>query len=453
MATKFTAKFTAQFTTAISASTDGAPVVQGDRSSTIDASAKAQPTVAAGIAAGLPDASVSAEPRMATLPSKLTQVVQRLSGVTPLLSSVPTPVPESVSDASSLKLQQDSSVSTPTAEGSPAPVNSGSVANAPVTSTQGAVALPIASATSSKVATSQVVDRTAGRAEAGPRHSSVGSALQAAQSHKGKGSAPSSISGPLDPQQLTPDSKSEPHNDVPDDSNASPDFTNGASDSTTTASTTLPHALAPQATPVVMQQDAAAASNNSSPNVSTPVSTPHSATSSASSNAQTSASANPTATSAATLPDADGTQMHFVGNAKLVQAASHSEMRIAMDTDKLGPVELRARVVGDEVGAAITVEKRDAHAALAVELPALQQALSEKQLRVDQVTLVHGSLHSTSGDTGEAAREQSQRQAPSAPASRWQTGASPALQSRSGFFYGSDSSTIFDSQGRLSVHA
>jgi flagellar hook-length control protein FliK len=145
--------------------------------------------------------------------------------------------------------------------------------------------------------------------------------------------------------------------------------------------------------------------------------------------------------------------MHFVGNAKLVQAANHSEMRIAMDTDKLGPVELRARVVGDEVGAAITVEKRDAHAALAVELPTLQQALSEKQLRVDQVTLVHGSLHSTSGDAGAASRQQDQRQGASGSAMPWSSSAPASVSSGYGITFGSESAAIFDSQGRLSVHA
>lgn len=145
--------------------------------------------------------------------------------------------------------------------------------------------------------------------------------------------------------------------------------------------------------------------------------------------------------------------MHFVGNAKLVQAAGHSEMRIAMDTDKLGPVELRARVVGDEIGAAITVEKRDAHAALAIELPALQQALSEKQLRVDQVTLLHGSLHSTSADAGAASREQDQRQAAHTPATPWLPSTAGSNSSGYGISYGLDSTGIFDSQGRLSVHA
>jgi len=142
----------------------------------------------------------------------------------------------------------------------------------------------------------------------------------------------------------------------------------------------------------------------------------------------------------------------FVSDAQLSQTSGHSEMRIAMQTDKLGTVELHARVTGDEIGAAITVEKRDAHTALAVELPALQQALSDKQLRVDQIALLQGPLHSTTGDAG----AQSQAQQGDRGLHRGQTGQS-FLRDDSGALGSSQSAVeawgIFDSQGRLSVQA
>jgi hypothetical protein len=144
----------------------------------------------------------------------------------------------------------------------------------------------------------------------------------------------------------------------------------------------------------------------------------------------------------------DGTSNRIVDSAKLVEAAGRSEMRIAMDTDKLGPVELRAHMVGDEVGAAITVEKRDAHAALAVELPALQQALSDKQLRVEQVTLLHASLGSTAGDGG-ASTKQEQRSGAPAAATSWSGSSGGVAQSLGN----AAQSGIFDAKGRLSVHA
>ena len=148
----------------------------------------------------------------------------------------------------------------------------------------------------------------------------------------------------------------------------------------------------------------------------------------------------------------DGAPNPTVSDAQFSQNSNHSEMRIAMQTDNLGAVELHARVSGDVIGAAITVEKRDAHAALAVELPALQQALSDKQFRVDQITLLHSSLHSTTGDgSGQSQAQQGDRGTHRAQA------AQSFLRHNSGAFISFQAVTenrgIFDSQGRLSVQA
>jgi hypothetical protein len=138
-----------------------------------------------------------------------------------------------------------------------------------------------------------------------------------------------------------------------------------------------------------------------------------------------------------------------VSTAQLTDAANHSEMRITMQTDKLGSIELRAHVSGETVGAAITVEKRDAHSVLAVELPALQQALSEKSLRVDQVALFQGSLNLQDGQTG---REMSQQQFSQGQqkGSIWSMAngrVSPLITAEY------SQSGVFDSQGRLNVRA
>jgi Flagellar hook-length control protein FliK len=148
----------------------------------------------------------------------------------------------------------------------------------------------------------------------------------------------------------------------------------------------------------------------------------------------------------------DSSPGRFVNDAQLTNATSQSEMRIAMQTDKLGAIELHARISGDELGAAIIVEKRDAHAALAVELPALQQALSEKQLRVEQVALTQGSLHSSAGDAGPNANAQNgQRGSADAPRSNPVWNEVQSLQQAA--WYVPEQGGIFDSQGRLSVQA
>jgi flagellar hook-length control protein FliK len=145
---------------------------------------------------------------------------------------------------------------------------------------------------------------------------------------------------------------------------------------------------------------------------------------------------------------------HFVSDAQLTQTTGRSEMRIALQSDNLGNIEVHARVSGDSLGANITVEKRDAHTALANELPALQQALCEKQLRVEQISLAHGPLQGTAGDSaaqqfgsqGQGAQRQAQNSSPG-------VGSSGAESSLPSMAYSFETAEIFDAQGRLSVLA
>jgi Flagellar hook-length control protein FliK len=142
---------------------------------------------------------------------------------------------------------------------------------------------------------------------------------------------------------------------------------------------------------------------------------------------------------------------HLVRDAQLIQTAAHTEMRISMRSDQLGSIEVRAHSVGDEIGAAITVEKRDAHTALAIELPALQQALNDKQLHVEKVVLTHASLGAAMGDAQTNSRQQAESHAPrNPPASFYFNG---GASDRSASFSQVGPSAMFNSQGRLSVHA
>jgi flagellar hook-length control protein FliK len=140
-----------------------------------------------------------------------------------------------------------------------------------------------------------------------------------------------------------------------------------------------------------------------------------------------------------------------VNVAQLSGNDAHSEVRIAMQADQLGQVELHATVNGQQVGAAITVEKKEAHAAMAVELPSLQQALEERQLRVSEVVLTQSTLHSTAGDAGNpgnALAEQRRNQA----GMQYQQ---HETESQYGTTPGAilESPGIFDNSGRLSVRA
>ena len=184
-----------------------------------------------------------------------------------------------------------------------------------------------------------------------------------------------------------------------------------------------------------------------------PAASSNSGATSANATAQDPAASDPTTTTLPNLASYASAPNHCVSTAQLAQSGGRSEMHIAMQTDNLGAIELHARISGDTVGAAITVEKRDAHTALAIDLPALQLALSDKQLRVEQISLLHAPMHSTSVDgpaqhfTGNG--QSGGRQSPSFSQSA--AAGTAELASITGF--SSDTAEIFDAQGRLSVHA
>jgi len=146
---------------------------------------------------------------------------------------------------------------------------------------------------------------------------------------------------------------------------------------------------------------------------------------------------------------------------RLIQAARlggnlrEAEMNIAMQSESLGAVDMRARVSGDVVGATIGVERHDAHAVISNDLYALHQALEERQLRVGNVTIVqHGSITSdTTANDGERPRQQRGTNPP-VPFDGDSNGGQPAVSSAAVETVESLAMRmIFDSQGRLSVRA
>jgi flagellar hook-length control protein FliK len=129
-----------------------------------------------------------------------------------------------------------------------------------------------------------------------------------------------------------------------------------------------------------------------------------------------STAAQPAASSAAALP----VQSSFtspqgaptVNAAHIVEQAGQTEIRIEMQADSLGGVELRAHIAGDQIGASIAVEHHDAQMALATDLPALHSALTEKNLRVETLSVSQGSFSSLSGDPGQDAGQKNFAQSP-----------------------------------------
>jgi flagellar hook-length control protein FliK len=108
---------------------------------------------------------------------------------------------------------------------------------------------------------------------------------------------------------------------------------------------------------------------------------------------------------ASLLPDqpmhsAAGAEQTVVSSAHLMDHAGQTEIRIEMQSDSLGGVELRAHISGNQIGASIAVEHHDAQVLLANDLPALHNALVEKNLRIDSLSVSQGMPSSTAGGPG-----------------------------------------------------
>ena len=142
------------------------------------------------------------------------------------------------------------------------------------------------------------------------------------------------------------------------------------------------------------------------------------------------------------------------GSTQVLEKLGRAEMNIALQAEALGAVRVHAQVSGDQVGAAITVERRDAHTLLANNLAALHEALSERHLRVQDISLQHAPSSGGAGAQDRTAGQEPQERRAgytSSSAERPQrfaaaTQPTPILDS-------TETRAIFNSEGRLSVRA
>ncbi|MEJ2006636.1 MAG: flagellar hook-length control protein FliK [Acidobacteriota bacterium] len=136
-----------------------------------------------------------------------------------------------------------------------------------------------------------------------------------------------------------------------------------------------------------------------------------------------------------------------VNSASLLQAQGKTEMRVALQTDSLGPVELHAVLDSGRVGASIAVVNHEAHTLLTNNLPALQQTLTDQNVRLDHLSVLNTPMNSgtntgAGGGSHSGTHSQSGRNTPGWAFSR------PTMVS------GNKESSVTDGlRGRLSVHA
>lgn len=193
-----------------------------------------------------------------------------------------------------------------------------------------------------------------------------------------------------------------------------------------------------------VKADAIAAQSNQV-NASVPAASAEKSSASAdlSGSLQTVASSANAPSNGAALPGAQVPQAH------LFEGAGGAEMRISLNTDTLGPIELQATSEKDRIGAVIAAAKPETQELLTNELPTLQQALSERNLQIQQLTISQGAL--AGGMSGRGGYSQSpdawQRQA---AANYWQppTEAAPSTEDLPGAIV-----SVAAVPGKLSVHA
>ena len=77
-----------------------------------------------------------------------------------------------------------------------------------------------------------------------------------------------------------------------------------------------------------------------------------------------------------------------VNAVRLLERAGGAEIRVRLQSDALGTVELRAETRENGVGAVLRVEKAETHNLLRSELPALQQVLGEHDARLEEIALM-----------------------------------------------------------------
>jgi hypothetical protein len=151
-------------------------------------------------------------------------------------------------------------------------------------------------------------------------------------------------------------------------------------------------------------------------------------------------------------PDTADTMVAAVPPAQMAAAAAKSDMKVAVHFGEFGAVELHAKVATDELSASITADHHEMHAQLSSDLPALQQALNDHHLRVNEILVLHNSLSSETSSKDGLNREREEN------AARQPSGSQKSSGGGSPLFDGapngrSEAVGIFDSKGRLSVRA
>ncbi len=116
------------------------------------------------------------------------------------------------------------------------------------------------------------------------------------------------------------------------------------------------------------------------------------------------ASAAPTSTPAESVPAAPA----VIQSARVLERMGQSEMRLGLNSNNFGNIELHTSVNQDRVGASIATSHTDLRAAMMAEMPSLERAMAQHQLKLDNLNL-DSRTGSQNRDGGAASGDQSPR--------------------------------------------
>jgi flagellar hook-length control protein FliK len=112
-------------------------------------------------------------------------------------------------------------------------------------------------------------------------------------------------------------------------------------------------------------------------------------------------SAAPTAPSAENASAAPA----VIQSARVLERMGQSEMRLGLNSNNFGSIELHTRVNQDQVGASIATSHTGLRAAMIAEIPSLERAIAQHQLKLDSLNLEARAGEQNSGNGASAGNQ------------------------------------------------
>ena len=94
-----------------------------------------------------------------------------------------------------------------------------------------------------------------------------------------------------------------------------------------------------------------------------------------------------------------------LSGARLIAHQQYSELQLKIHSEDLGAVQIRATMRAGQIGAAITADRPEAREALSSAMPALHQALRDRDVRVEQISVIDHSQASNDFNLGSGSQQ------------------------------------------------